>query len=386
MKILYYSSTSFADCDFPLVKALMEKGHNVTYLIELSPDSCHRTLFDIDNCLSVDDIIPASTYKELAVYNCYMDMDKVYIMNRGGKGNNYLRAIRNTLKVARFIREGHFEVLHTDMLFVAFQPLLYLLFRPWITTKHDPFPHSEEVSRKANFYRKLSFRLCKRFVVLNHNQLEFFCEYYRIPPSNVLVNRLGVYDNIHAFIRNDWHVRRYNVLFFGRITPYKGIEYLCEAMIKVHEIVPDATLTIAGGGEFYFDISKYDHLPYIEIKNHFVEMEELAKLVYECSVVACPYKEATQSGVIMTAFSMCKPVVATKVGGLGEMVEHGKSGLMVEPCDTDSLANSIIKLFSDNNELKRLSSYIKEEYFHGERSWGAIADKYINFYQKTLLG
>lgn len=385
MKILYYSSPSFADCDFPLVKTLLEKGHEVIYLIELSPHSCHRTLFNIDKCLPFDDIIPASSYKELLIYSNYMDLNQVYIMNNGGNGNIFFRSFRNTLKVAKFIKNRKINVLHTDMLFTGFRPMLYFLCRHWIITKHDPFPHSEEVSIKTTFYRWLSFLLCNKFVVLNNKQLDKFCFTYHINSTNVLVNRLGVYDNIHAFVQKNWQTRRHNVLFFGRITPYKGIEYLCEAMVKVHEIIPDATLTIAGGGEFYFDISKYDHLPYIEIKNRFVEMEELARLIYECAIVVCPYKEATQSGVIMTAFSMCKPVVATKVGALGEMVEHGKSGLMVEPCDQNSLSNGIIQLFSDSKELEDMSSYIKEKYFHGERSWGAIADKYIEFYQKTML-
>lgn len=382
MKILYYSSPSFADCDFPLVKALMEKGHDVTYLIELSPDSCHRTLFDIENCLPVDDIIPASNYKELSVYNCYMNLDKVFIMNRGGKGNIYLRAILNTLKVARFIRKGQFDVLHTDMLFVVFQPILYLLCSPWIITKHDPFPHSEEASRKTNFYRKLSFRFCKKFVVLNKNQHSLFCETYKIKPENVLVNRLGVYDNIHAFVKKEWSIRDNNVLFFGRITPYKGIEFLCEAMKKVHAVIPDATLTIAGGGHFYFDISEYQQLQYFEIMNRYITMEELACLVFESTITVCPYKEATQSGVIMTSFSMCKPVVATNVGGLGEMVEHGKCGLVVEPSDSEALADAIIQILSDKEKLEHMRFNIEKEYLSGEKSWGAIADKYIEFYLK----
>lgn len=82
MKILYYSSPSFADCDFPLVKEFIRLGHEVAYLINLTPYSLKSTLFNIEKQLPVNDIIPASSYRELDVYSNYMDMSKVYIVNR----------------------------------------------------------------------------------------------------------------------------------------------------------------------------------------------------------------------------------------------------------------------------------------------------------------
>ena len=79
MKILYYSTPFFADCDFPLVKALQEEGHDVTYLIALAPYSLKSTLFDIKEQVQENAIIPAICYLELKVYESYMDMSKVYI-------------------------------------------------------------------------------------------------------------------------------------------------------------------------------------------------------------------------------------------------------------------------------------------------------------------
>ena len=64
-----------------------------------------------------------------------------------------------------------------------------------------------------------------------------------------------------------------NVLFFGRISPYKGIEYLCEAMMRVREHIPDATLTIAGNGNIYFDISPYEKQEWIDIQNKYISMQ-----------------------------------------------------------------------------------------------------------------
>ena len=183
---------------------------------------------------------------------------------------------------------------------------------------------------------------------------------------------------------NKSYNKNHNVLFFGRISPYKGLEYLCKAMVKVKEQVPDATLTIAGGGKMYFDISSYEKKEWVKIINRYVGMEELAGLLQNCSLTVCPYTDATQSGVIMTSYSLCKPVIATNVGGLGEMVEDGKTGLLVPPKNIDALANAIISLLNDEDTLNQMAKDIKNDYFVGEKSWKVIAEKYIQFY-KTIV-
>ena len=113
-------------------------------------------------------------------------------------------------------------------------------------------------------------------------------------------------------------------------------------------------------------------------------MEELARLLKDCAFTVCPYTDATQSGVIMTSYSLCKPVVASNVGGLSEMVEEGKTGLLVPPKDVDSLANSIITLLKDDEKREYMADNIRNDYFAGDKSWKIIANKYINFYEYIL--
>ena len=151
-------------------------------------------------------------------------------------------------------------------------------------------------------------------------------------------------------------------------------------MKLVHETIPDATLTIAGGGKIYFDLAPYQNLPYIEIRNHYIGMEELAELIARTQIVVCPYTDATQSGVIMTAYSLCKPVIATAVGGLVEMVDDGKSGLLVPPKNVEALASSICMLLSKYDRLISMETFIRHRYYEGEYSWGNITRDYINVY------
>lgn len=382
MKILYYSSPSFADCDFPLVKALQEAGHDVTYLIKLAPYCLKSTLFDIKEQIQENAIIPATRYAELRVYENYMDMSKVFIVNRTIKQDSSPQALGMALKVALFMSKGHYDVIHTDCMLGMWDLILYKLFgKKMVLTVHDPFPHTGEVNARKMFNYKMAMRSVRKFVLLNNQQKNEFCETYHINPNQILINRLGVYDNISTFVNQSKQVKSHNVLFFGRISPYKGIEYLCQAMVKVKQQVPDATLTIAGGGKMYFDVSPYEKLDWVKIINRYVGMEELAGLLQDCVLTVCPYTDATQSGVIMTSYSLCKPVVATSVGGLGEMVEEGKTGLLVPSKDADALANAITSLLRNDMALDEMARNIQNDYFVGDKSWKSIAKKYVEFYE-----
>ena len=382
MKILYYSSPSFADCDFPLVKAWQEAGHDVTYLIALAPYSLKSTLFDIKEQVPENAIIPAICYPELKVYESYMDMSKVYIVNRTVKKDSSPQALMMALRVTRFIKKGKFDVIHTDCMLGMWNLMLYKLFgKKMVLTVHDPFPHTGEISARKMFNYKMAMQSVHKFVLLNNKQKDRFCETYRVYSKQILINRLGVYDNIRTFISSQVPSYTHNVLFFGRISPYKGIEYLCEAMMKVREQVADATLTIAGGGKMYFDIEPYQKQDWVKVINRYVGMEELAGLLQNCALSVCPYTDATQSGVIMTSYSLCKPVVATNVGGLGEMVENGKTGLLVLPKDVDALADAITALLKDDAKREKMADNIRNDYFVGDKSWKVIAKKYIEFYK-----
>lgn len=381
MKILYISTPSFADCDFPLIKTFQEKGIHVTYLILLPPFMLRTTLVDIKKQIPHTGIFKATKYLEFRQFKNYMDMDNVYVSNRISKKSYSWSYVKENFLLWNFIRKGKFDIIHSDTLFSGIRKILYHASgSPWITTFHDPFPHTGEVRRNSHNKYVSAIKNSKGYVLLNRNQLKQFCDEYKIDSGRILVNRLGVYDNIQYYVRKNKVEDSKNVLFFGRVSPYKGVEYLCEAMKIVHEVIPDATLTIAGGGKFYFDIGQYSALKYITIKNYYIKMEELASLLIDCSLCVCPYTDATQSGVIMTSYSLGKPVIATDVGGLSECIENQKTGILVPPKNAQALADAIIALLSDGKRLKSMSDYILHEFNKGEKSWERIVDRYLAYY------
>lgn len=362
-----------------MYKAMVDKGLDVTCLINLS--SLKVALFDIKKRVPQQRIIGASEYPELKIYNDYVDLSNVYLVNHQVDRNHSWRELTSAFSIINFIQKGKFDVIHCDFPFRRAKLLLYLFRKKIVWVQHDPFPHTGH-----NYpweYRKavsLAYKLIPKFVILNHYHYNRYCKEYHLKPSQVFVNRLGPLECINLFKTKDIIERRNNVLFFGRIVKYKGVEFLCEAMKRVHEAIPDATCTIAGSGKFYFDIDPYMALPYFEIHNRFIEEVELAKFIQQCTVSICDYTDATQSGGILTSFAMNKPVIASNLDTLKEMVKDGHNGILIPPCDSEALADAIIDILRNDNMRLRIIDNIKKDNDHGKLSWSSIVDKYLEIY------
>lgn len=382
MKILIFSEACFNDNIFPLFKAMKGKGHDVTCLINLS--SLKVMLFDIEKRIPKQRIIKATEYKELRIYEKYMDMENLYLVNHEVDRRHPWRDITRTIDVYRFIKSGNFDVIHTDMQMSRSYKFLYNCFgSKMVFVQHDPVEHSG--MEWSNSTKKLFSYIHKhvnKFVILSPQYYSEFCRTYNHSGDKVLINALGPLECITLHKKDNITPRKNNILYFGRISKYKGIEYLCKAMIDVHKKIPDATLTIAGAGDFYFDIDSYKKSPYIEFVNRFITEDELANLLQECAFTICYYTDATQSGGVLTSFSMNKPVIASDIEAMRYIVKNGYNGLLVAPCNSDALSQSIVNLLQNKSQIEEMTNNIKQDYISGDNSWGSIVDKYIEFYKK----
>ena len=384
MKILILSNVCFNDNIFPMYKAMLEKGLDVTCLINLT--SLKVMLFDIDKRLSKQGIIKATDYHELRKYESYVDMSKLYLVNYEIDKIHAWRELTSAIAISRFIKKGHFDVIHCDFPLQRGKMLLYKYRKKFVWVQHDPFPHSgHNYPWEYRMALRIAYKLIPKFVILNQYHYKRYCQENNLKPEQVFVNRLGPLDCITLFKSSAVTERKNNVLFFGRIVQYKGVEYLCEAMKKVHELIPDATVTIAGSGRFYFDIEPYKALSYFEIHNRFIEEEELAKFLQECTISVCAYIDATQSGGILTSFAMDKPVIATDLDTLKEMVTDCYNCLLVPPKNSDALADAIIRLLRDNNLRDSIKQNIIKENRIGLLSWSKIVDRYIEIYNSPYV-
>lgn len=145
-------------------------------------------------------------------------------------------------------------------------------------------------------------------------------------------------------------------LFFGRLKPYKGVEYLISAcaMMKTDKSFPGRVI-IAGFG----DLSQYwgGSLPArLEIHNRQINDEEAMDLFCRCGLVVLPYIDASQSALIAAAYYFRKPVIVTRSGALPEYVREGETGFIVEPDHPAALARCLERVLDDPVKLGRMGS------------------------------
>ena len=174
------------------------------------------------------------------------------------------------------------------------------------------------------------------------------------------------------------------VLFFGRIWPYKGLEYLVRAEPLITARVPDARIVIAGQGEPF---SRYRAMmrdpKRFRVVNEFVSRERRRQLFADAAVVVLPYVEASQSGVVPLAYAHEKPVVVTAVGGLPDAVDDGRTGFVVPPRDERALANAVVQLL-ENPPLRRVMGVAGRRKLEAEWSPAKVAERTLCVYNLAL--
>ena len=181
------------------------------------------------------------------------------------------------------------------------------------------------------------------------------------------------------------------VLFFGNLTPSKGLPDLLKAFSQVYAKEPGVRLMIVGRPSKFIDIDELMRLVSdLGISDatifdaRYILMEEVAPLMEMATVVMYPYLNSTQSGALQVAYTFGRPVIATKVGGLPEAVEDGKSGLLVSTSAPDELAEAILKLIRDPNLAVQMGEYAK--YLSDTKfSWDSIALKLLAVYRAARV-
>ena len=175
-----------------------------------------------------------------------------------------------------------------------------------------------------------------------------------------------------------------HVLFFGRIWGYKGLEYLIRAEPMISEQIPDVRIVIAGEGEDFERYRRMMHHPdRFVVYNEYVSDETRDELFQRASVVVLPYVEATQSAVIPVAYTFAKPVVATTVGGLPELVDDGRSGYLVPPRDERAIADAVVRLLRDR-ELRHQMGRYGRQMLDAECAAHVVAGRTLEVYRQAV--
>ncbi|HMQ70173.1 MAG TPA: glycosyltransferase [Ignavibacteria bacterium] len=225
-------------------------------------------------------------------------------------------------------------------------------------------PHEKRFGDK--FFTKLAFSQGDYFVVMSktvEDDLKLFSKGkpYKLIPHPVY-NIFG--DKVEKteakdFIKKEYDIDLQNekvILFFGYIRKYKGLNYLIDAM---PEILKKVKLKLLVVGEYYGDEEKYREQirtlgleEDIKVVSDFVPDSNVKYFFSASDVVVLPYSDATQSGIIQIAYHYDKPVIATDVGGLAEVVRNNETGLIIEPKNPGAIAKAIIEFYENGLEEK----------------------------------
>lgn len=175
------------------------------------------------------------------------------------------------------------------------------------------------------------------------------------------------------------------VLQFGLMRPYKGIDLMLEGFAAAD---PDAELWLVGAPrmdtqplkELARDLGVADRVRWIE---RFIGDDELGAYFERADVVALPYRQIDQSGVLFTALAFGKPLLVTRVGGFGEIADEHRAALAVEPASIEAIAHGLAGLLADSSERERLAAAARA-LASGELSWPQIARRTLALYESLL--
>lgn len=245
-----------------------------------------------------------------------------------------------------------------------------------ITVNHDPIPHSG-TSKVVAWLMERPYKSADVVVVHTKKFVEYTSKKYGKTVYFPLPRHCTYRDIKEKKCLLSYDDKKINFLFFGRITEYKGLDILAHAYSNVSKQYGDkVSLNVVGYGDFSKYELLYRDLDNVKIINKWVEDEEVESVFAgENIVLICPYKDATQSGVVLVAYDYGVPVIASNIGGISEQVIDGKTGILVEPNSVDDLVNAMNKLI-ENHVIISMRDNIKS-YLH-EISWDKTVRKIID--------
>lgn len=380
MKIAYISPIYFSDVDLSYLSHI-QSSIDITYFVPVFKNRLNGAAFNLQEFHNHYGIFSATNiYPELTKFSKIIDINKFYVINSPAKRMWYPQNLWLYIKLIWMLRK--YDIIHLTEFPRYYEWIYYFLRKKIVLTVHDPIPHSAIACNtfQIQLNRILGFTFLKNFIILNKAQKEDCIKINKLQKKKIYDSRLGRYDYLKIYKNTHYSNQKY-ILFFGQIASNKGLDILFPAMQEVHNTCPDVRLIVAGKGQFSFDITPYQNLEYIDIRNYFIPDHDLAALIQNALFIVCPYKDATQSGVAMSAFAFNKPIIATNVGGFPEQVIHDKFGIIIEPNDISALTNAICELCKNPDLLLKFQENIRYNYeIQGINSWKQIVSDMTHTY------
>lgn len=299
------------------------------------------------------------------------------------------RLLGIVVAINRILRKFSPDILHVQEVHPAYTGWASLSFRkrlPVILEVHDHVPHSGWYFSTSNWrfqvvqwFRRRATRLIVHGPRMQADLAALDASVagrIDVVPHGIL-GRASIEGDISQFDPGTF-------LFFGRIEAYKGLRYLLDAGDILQRRGHHFRLVLAGtGSDLERERERIASCAWVELNDRYIPAAEVPELFRRAMAVVLPYTDASQTGVGAIAFAHARPVIATSVGDLPDLVSDGQSGLLVPPRDAKALADAMEKLLLDRplrDSLARGAARTASE----KLSWPRIADMAHAAYRRAI--
>ncbi len=226
-------------------------------------------------------------------------------------------------------------------------------------------------SARQNFVRHRIVVRAKAKVIPNGIRMNLFCRY-----------SARAHEILMAMLKSRTDVLCIGTV--GRLNPVKDQASLLHAMVHIRETINDAILVIVGGGALQHELEDLARSLGIANAVHFLgDRDDVKILLPGFDIFVLPSLSEGYSISLLEACACGLPIVATDVGGNGEIVRSGVNGLLVEPKNVEEIANAVIKL-ARSRDLRSEMGWRGHEWVAANGTTEVMAQRYMALYLGEL--
>jgi glycosyltransferase involved in cell wall biosynthesis len=269
--------------------------------------------------------------------------------------------------LAHLIRRERFDVIHAHMFGSnVWGAVLGRTLRVPVVIAHEHTWAYRGNPVRAWIDGRVIGRLATRFVAVSPHDAERMVNYERVPPDKVLVMPTAYIASANATgsdIRAELGIEAGApvIVTAAVLRPQKALEVLLDAYSLLRDRLPDAHLVIAGDGECRARLERRAQDLQVDGHVHFLGVRHDVDAILGVADVAALSSDF--EGMPLFTFECMAnrtPLVATAVGGLPSVIEHGSTGMLVPPRDPDALAQALVELLADPRARTRMADAAAE--------------------------
>jgi glycosyltransferase involved in cell wall biosynthesis len=271
--------------------------------------------------------------------------------------------------LVKLIRTRHVAVLHTHEFFMNALGLMasWLTGVPLVATVHGRNYYADRARRRIVY--RLIARFAGRLVTVSEANKRFLVEAVGIPPRQVQVIPNGVpigdrapAETLSALGKSLNIAQHHSVVgTVGSLYPVKGQKYLIDAAPSILARFPQTVFLIVGQGGLRDELEA--HAVRLGVAAHLRFLghrEDVQNILSICDIFVLPSLSEGMPLALLEAMAAGLPAVATHVGGVTEVLEDRKTGLLVRPGDSGALADAIMTLLENPAFAKELGEAARE--------------------------